>query len=69
MFLIVCDYHWTDDPELADSFTVVQLTDGNGLDYGFLLGADKPYYSLESVRQDIAGKLNIDPQEVELEEV
>ena len=66
-FFISCDYETFSSS--GTSFQVIQLQAENGTDYTFLIDQNTPYINLQDVKSDIAAKLDVDFDEVELEEV
>ena len=58
-----------DGSSFQHGLKVAQLTDEQGVDYTFLLDFDKAYFSMADICRDIAGKLEVDVADIELEEV
>lgn len=51
------------------SLKVLSLFDEEGRDYTFLVSYDQVYFSMTEIREDLARKLSVNPDEIELEEV
>ena len=66
-FFISCDYEAFG--RSGGTFQVIQLQAENGTDYTFLIDQNNPYFSLEEVKSDIAAKLDVDCDEIEMEEI
>lgn len=66
-FLITCDYEAFSSS--GRSFAVIQIQAEDGSDYSFLIDPSTPYFSLLEVKADMAAKLDVDADEIELEEV
>ncbi|MDH4319609.1 MAG: hypothetical protein OEV64_14580 [Desulfobulbaceae bacterium] len=64
IFQVVVEY-----AESGSTLQVIQLYDENGTDYGFLIPYDARFLSMTDLRADIAYKLQLQPEEIELEEV
>lgn len=64
LFHVIVEYS-----ESGDVFQVIQLHDENSTDYGFLIPYDERYLSMADLRNHIAGKLQLEPTEIELEEI
>ena len=67
LFFISCDYEAFSCN--GNSFQVIQLQAENGTDYTFLIDQNTPYFNLLEVKSDIAAKLDVDCDEIELEEI
>ena len=66
-FQIIIDYEAFGST--GSTFQVVQLIAENGTDYSFLISSEIPYFNLDEVRADIAAKLDVDCDEIDLEQV
>jgi len=64
IFQVVVEYS-----DSGSTLQVIELYDENGTDYGFLIPYDERYLSMADLRADIAHKLQLEPEEIELEEV
>lgn len=54
---------------LGSGFQVMEIRDELDRDYTFLAEHDRCYFSLAELREEIAAQLQVDPAEIELEEV
>lgn len=63
--LVTCDH----DAFSASAFAVIQLLSEEGTDYSFLVSPETPFFSLTEVREAVAGKLGLLPDDVLVEEV
>jgi hypothetical protein len=53
----------------ARGYQVLEILDELDRDYTFLADHERCYFSLTELREDIGAKLQVDPAEIELEEV
>ncbi len=54
---------------LRRGYQVVEIRDGLDRDYTFLAEHERCYFSLTELKEEIAAKLQVDPAEIEIEEV
>ncbi len=54
---------------LSRGYKVLEIRDELDRDYSFLAEHERCYFSLTELREEIAEKLQVDPAEIELEEV
>lgn len=55
--------------EFAGGNKILELHDDQGRDYTFLVDYNRCYFSTTEIREQIAGKLDVDISEIEIEEV
>ena len=48
---------------------VLSLFDEEGRDYTFLVSYDQVFFSMSEIRENLAKKLSVNPDEIDLEEV
>lgn len=66
---VTCEYFESSFIGSAATFQIIRLHDANDTDYTFLVDPEKRYVSFADARDDIAVRLDLDPRELELEEV
>jgi hypothetical protein len=54
---------------MSRGYQVLEILDELDRDYTFLAEHERCYFSLAELKEDIAKKLQVDPAEIELEEV
>lgn len=54
---------------LGRGYQVMEILDELDRDYTFLADHERCYFSLSELREDIAAKLQVDPADIDLEEV
>ncbi|MBU0680406.1 MAG: hypothetical protein KKD73_03195 [Proteobacteria bacterium] len=54
---------------MSRGYQVLEILDELDRDYTFLAEYERCYFSLTELKEDIAEKLQVDPAEIELEEV
>lgn len=69
IFYITCDYHEGGALGGISTIQVMQLQDGEGRDYTFLVGYEKRYLSFADLKEDMAAQLGVNASEIELEEI
>lgn len=66
-FFITCDYEAFGSS--GRTFQVILLQAEDGTDYTFLINQNTPYLALRDVKSDLAAKLDVDCDEIDLEEI
>ena len=51
------------------AFAVAQILDEQGIDYSFLVSPETPFFTLTEVREAVATRLGVAPDELLVEEV